>query len=145
MQYTDQRLFVGTINQDRNVCTQSSVLKNIWPKVVLMVVFQGEQTFTIDGQDFCINAGSADKNRPLVLLLNIAEVGEVRFFGQSPVPLKKVFITAPTTWLREQVLRDSGGRQSVVGDFLAQHLAHFMFEPGEHLLNLAARMIDPPQ
>lgn len=144
MPYTDQHLFVGVLNDGRTICSEGRVLPNIWSKLLVMVLLQGEQHFSIDGQEFHLQAGSGDEKTPVLLMLNIAEQGEVKFFGQSDVSLRKVLISAPTVWLEQQILQKDSGQETLFRKFLSTHLAHFSFEPGEHLQQLAEKIIHPP-
>ena len=144
MQYTDQHLFVGVLNDDRKICLTERVLPNQWSKLLVMVLMQGQQHFSVDGQEFHLEAGHESEKKPLVFMLNIAERGEIRFFGVSEVALKKVLISAPMAWLEKQILQNDTGRETLFRKFLSTHLAHFSFEPGEHLVQLAEKIIHPP-
>ena len=143
MQYTPQELFVGAIENVTN-CTADTSEHEIWPKFMLMVMLQGAQHFVIDGHHFHVDAGDGDSASPLVFMLNVAKTSRLRFFDESEVPLRKVMIAAPLPWLTRLIETRDGMHVPALQEFFSRHLAHFSFEPGENLLQLAQKIINPP-
>lgn len=143
MRYTSHELFVGALENATN-CTSDTGEQEIWPKFMLMVLLQGAQRFVIDGVDFRLDAGRGDACAPLVFLLNVALHGKLRFLDDSDVPLRKVMISAPLPWLERQFETQDGMRASALRGFFREHLAHFSFEPGQHILQLAHKIMYPP-
>ena len=143
MRYTSHELFVGALENATN-CTSDTGEQEIWPKFMLMVLLQGAQRFVIDGVDFRLDAGRGDACAPLVFLLNVARHGKLRFLDDSDVPLRKVMISAPLPWLERQFETQDGMRASALRGFFREHLAHFSFEPGQHILQLAHKIMYPP-
>ncbi len=143
MQYTSQEIFVGAIEGVPN-CTSDTSEQEIWPKFMLMVLLQGAQHFVIDGRHFEIDAGSAESNAPIVFMLNVAKDSRLRFFNDSQTPLRKVMISAPLPWLQRLFDTKDETQTSAVRNFFAQHLAHYSFEPGQHIVQSAQRIINPP-
>ena len=143
MQYTPHELFVGAVTGAPN-CTTDTNEQEIWPKFMLMVVLQGAQSFSIDGSPFHLDAGSAEAPTPLVFMLNVARYSRLRFFGESEVPLRKVMIAAPLSWLKRLLETQGDMPVSALRSFFAEHLAHFSFAPGQHILQLAHKIINPP-
>lgn len=141
MQYTSQDLFVGAVEKAPN-CTPNTHDQSIWSKFMLMVLLQGSQHFVIDGVRFRLDAGSADAPSPIVFMLNIAQPSRLRFISDSDVPLHKVMISAPLPWLNRLAETENG--MPALRRFFAQHLAHFSFEPGQHILQLAEKIMHPP-
>ncbi|WP_295813719.1 AraC family transcriptional regulator [uncultured Nitratireductor sp.] len=111
---------------------------------MLMVLLQGAQHFVIDGRHFEIDAGSAESNAPIVFMLNVAKDSRLRFFNDSQTPLRKVMISAPLPWLQRLFDTKDETQTSAVRNFFAQHLAHYSFEPGQHIVQSAQRIINPP-
>jgi AraC-like DNA-binding protein len=143
MQYTPQELFVGAIENVTN-CTTDTSEQEIWPKFMLMVMLQGAQHFVIDGHHFHVDAGDGDSASPLVFMLNVARTSRLRFFDESEVPLRKVMIAAPLPWLTRLIETRDGLHVPALKEFFSCHLAHFSFEPGENILQLAQKIINPP-
>lgn len=143
MQYTSQELFVGALEGVPN-CTSDTRELNIWPKFMLMVLLQGAQHFVIDGRHFEIDAGTEAERSPTVFMLNIAKDSRLRFFNDSETPLRKVMISAPLPWLQRLFEVQDEAQQSVLRTFFSQHLAHFAFEPGQHIVQSAQKIMQPP-
>ncbi|MBN7775097.1 helix-turn-helix transcriptional regulator [Nitratireductor aquimarinus] len=143
MQYTSHELFVGAIEGVPNCTTETQELE-IWPKFMLMVLLQGAQHFAIDGTHFHIGAGSGETEPPVVFMLNVARDSRLRFFNESEMPLNKVMISAPLPWLKRLFDTRDVEQRSVLQDFFSAHLAHFSFEPGKHILQLAKKIMSPP-
>lgn len=143
MQYTPHELFVGALENATN-CTTDTSEQEIWPKFMLMVLLQGAQRFVIDGVPFRLDAGREDASSPLVFMLNVARHSKLRFFDDSDVPLRKVMISAPLPWLKRLLETQDDARASVLRGFFSEHLAHFSFEPGQHILQLAQKIMNPP-
>lgn len=143
MHYTPHDLFVGAL-ENATTCTPEDGEQPIWPKFMLMVLLQGAQRFVIDGMPFRVDAGSGEAGAPVAFMLNVARSSTVRFINDNDVPLRKVMISAPLPWL-ERLFETQEGRQSTtLRDFFSRHLAHFSFEPGQHILLLARKIINPP-
>lgn len=141
MQYTSQDLFVGTTAHAPN-CPPSAYEQPIWSKFMLMVLLQGSQHFVIDDVRFRLDAGNADAPSPLVFMLNVAQTSRLRFIKDSDTPLHKVMISAPLPWLTRLMETQDG--MPALRNFFGQHLAHFSFEPGQHILQLAEKIMHPP-
>lgn len=77
-------------------------------------------------------------------MLNIARYSKLRFFSQSDVPLRKVMISAPHSWLRNQLDLQDEAQETTLRSFLTQHLASYSFAPGQHILQLAEKIMNPP-
>ncbi|ABY40341.1 helix-turn-helix domain protein [Brucella suis] len=143
MQYTSHEFFVGSLNNAPN-CTTDFSEQEIFPKLMLMIFFQGMQHFEIDGVSFHLDVGSGEARKPLVFMLNIARYSKLRFFSQSDVPLRKVMISAPHSWLRNQLDLQDEAQETTLRSFLTQHLASYSFAPGQHILQLAEKIMNPP-
>ncbi len=143
MQYTPEELFVGSVENVPN-CTPYTGEQTIWPKFMLMIVLEGQQQFVIDGVPFRLEAGTGRSRMPLVFMLNVAQHSTLRFITNSGAPLRKVMIAAPRPWLRRLIETEDGVPARQLHDFLARHLAHFSFEPGQHILQLAEKIAHPP-
>lgn len=143
MHYTPHDLFVGALENVTN-CTTNTSEQQIWPKFMLMVLLQGAQRFVIDGIPFRVDAGRGDAGAPVVFMLNVARNSTLRFIDDSDVPLRKVMISAPLPWLQRLFETQQGMQASTLRGFFAQHLAHFSFEPGQHILQLAQKIMNPP-
>jgi AraC-like DNA-binding protein len=143
MQYTQHELFVGAVTGAPN-CTTDLGEQEIWPKFMLMVMLQGAQSFSIDGSPFHLDAGPAEAPAPLVFMLNVARYSRLRFFGESEVPLHKVMIAAPLPWLKRLLEAQDDMPVPALRSFFSEHLAHFSFAPGQHILQLAHKIINPP-
>lgn len=141
MQYTSQDLFVGATAHAPN-CPPSAHEQPIWSKFMLMVLLQGSQHFVIDDVRFRLDAGNADAPSPLVFMLNVAQTSRLRFINDSDTPLHKVMISAPLPWLNRLMETQDG--MPALRNFFSQHLAHFSFEPGQHILQLAEKIMHPP-
>lgn len=141
MHYTSQDLFVGALENAPN-CTLNDRDQSVWSKFMLMVLFQGSQHFVIDGVRFRIDAGSAKAPSPVVFMLNVAQPGRLRFIHDSTAPLHKVMISAPLPWLNRLMETQEG--MPALRDFFTRHLSHFSFEPGQHILQLAEKIMHPP-
>lgn len=141
MHYTSQDIFVGATEKGPN-CTPITRDQNIWSKFMLMVLLQGSQHFVIDGVRFRLDAGTQEAPAPLVFLLNIAQPSRLRFINDSDTPLHKVMISAPVPWLNRLMETQDG--MPALRNFFGQHLAHFSFEPGQHILQLAEKIMHPP-
>ena len=141
MQYTSQDLFVGATAHAPN-CPPSAHEQPIWSKFMLMVLLQGSQHFVIDDVRFRLDAGNADAPCPLVFMLNVAQTSRLRFINDSDTPLHKVMISAPLPWLNRLMETQDG--MPALRNFFSQHLAHFSFEPGQHILQLAEKIMHPP-
>lgn len=141
MHYTSQDIFVGATEKAPN-CTPITRDQNIWSKFMLMVLLQGSQHFVIDGVRFRLDAGTQEAPAPLVFLLNIAHPSRLRFINDSDTPLHKVMISAPVPWLNRLMETQDG--MPALRNFFRQHLAHFSFEPGQHILQLAEKIMHPP-
>ncbi len=143
MEYTPHELFVGAL-ENATTCTADDGEQQIWPKFMLMVLLQGAQRFVIDGVTFRLDAGNGDASAPVAFMLNVARHSTLRFINDNDVPLRKVMISAPLPWLRRLFETQQGIQGSTLRDFFSQHLAHFSFEPGQHILLLAQKIISPP-
>lgn len=143
MQYTSQELFVGAIEGVSN-CTSDTRELGIWPKFMLMVLLQGAQHFMIDERHFEIDAGTEEASSPVVFMLNVAKDSRLRFFNDSRTPLRKVMISAPLPWLQRLFDTRDEAQKSVLQSFFAQHLAHFSFQPGQHIVQSAQKIMHPP-
>ena len=141
MQYTSQDLFVGATANAPN-CPPSAHEQPIWSKFMLMVLLQGSQHFVIDDVRFRLDAGTAEAPSPLVFMLNVAQTSRLRFINDSDLPLHKVMISAPLPWLNRLMETQDG--MPALRNFFSQHLAHFSFEPGQHILQLAEKIMHPP-
>lgn len=143
MQYTPHELFVGALENVTN-CTDDIGEQEIWPKFMLMVFLQGAQGFVIDGRPFRLDAGREDACSPVVFMLNVARHSKLRFFDESDVPLRKVMISAPLPWLTRLFETQDGISASALRRFFGEHLAHFSFEPGQNIIQLAHKIMNPP-
>lgn len=143
MHYTPHDLFVGAL-ENVTSCTPDEGEQQIWPKFMLMVLLQGAQRFVIDGVPFRLDAGSGDAGAPIAFMLNVARYSTLRFINDNDVPLRKVMISAPLAWLERLFATHEGMQDSTLRDFFSRHLAHFSFEPGQHILLLAQKIINPP-
>ncbi|MFC5584708.1 helix-turn-helix transcriptional regulator [Nitratireductor kimnyeongensis] len=111
---------------------------------MLMVLLQGAQHFEIDGCQFEIDAGTEAACSPTVFMLNVAKDSRLRFFNDSTTPLRKVMISAPLPWLQRLFEVQDEAEKSVLRTFLSQHLANFSFEPGQHIVQSARKIMQPP-
>ena len=143
MDYTPHELFVGAL-ENATACTADEGEQQIWPKFMLMVLLQGAQRFIIDGVSFRVDAGSGDTGTPVAFMLNVARHSSLRFINDNDVPLRKVMISAPLPWLKRLFETQQGIEGSTLRDFFSQHLAHFSFEPGQHIVLLAQKILNPP-
>ncbi|EKF20166.1 hypothetical protein NA2_05231 [Nitratireductor pacificus pht-3B] len=143
MQYTSQELFVGAIQGVPN-CTPETRELHIWPKFMLMVLLQGTQRFVIDDRHFEIDAGPEEESTPVVFMLNVAKDSRLRFLNDSQTPLRKVMISAPLPWLQRLFDVQDEAQKSVLRKFFSQHLAQHSFEPGQHIVQTAQKIISPP-
>lgn len=75
-------------------------------------------------------------------MLNVAQTSRLRFIKDSDTPLHKVMISAPLPWLTRLMETQDG--MPALRNFFGQHLAHFSFEPGQHILQLAEKIMHPP-
>lgn len=143
MEYTQDGLFVGALDNATN-CTSNFSEQQIFPKLMLMVLFQGAQLFKIDGVFFHLDAGNEETQKPVAFMLNVARASTLCFFNESRVPLRKVMISAPHAWLHRQFDLHDQSDGSALTKFFSKHLAAFSFEPGQHILQLAQTIINPP-
>ncbi|MGC4026754.1 MAG: AraC family transcriptional regulator [Mesorhizobium sp.] len=135
-------LFVGTLEGEAT-CTPDDAVYDIWPKLLVIVLLQGTQHFIIDNASFRIDAGTAERPKPLILMLNIARFAKLRFINESNIPLRKIQISAPLPWT-EKLMGASGEGIPPLRDFLDTHLAQFSFKLDHHALVLAEQMMCPP-
>jgi AraC-like DNA-binding protein len=143
MDYTPHDLFVGAL-ENATTCSPNNDEQQIWPKFMLMVLLQGAQRFVIDGVPFRVDARSGNDGAPVAFMLNVARQSTLRFINDNDVPLRKVMISAPLPWLERLFETQKGIHGSTLREFFSQHLAHFSFEPGQHILHLAQKIINPP-
>ncbi len=141
MQYTSQDIFIGAIENVPN-CTPRTHEQTIWSKFMLMVILEGRQHFVIDGVRFRLDAGIGAAATPLVFMLNVAQPSRLRFINEAGAVLSKVMISAPLPWLQRLMETEDG--MPVLRNFFAGHLAHFSFEPGQHILQTAEKIMHPP-
>lgn len=144
MHYTPDDLFVGAIENTPH-CSNVTEEQEIWSKFMLMVLLQGSQHFMIDDVPFRLNSGQGDRKTPIVFMLNVAKPSRLRFINESAIPLRKVMISAPTPWLERLMARPEESGSPVLRQFLGRHLAHFSFAPGRQVVQLAEKIIHPPQ
>lgn len=137
-----QHLFVGAMD-GVTTCTPDTELHDIWPKFIVMVILQGEQHFTIDGQRFDIDAGQGREASPVVFMLNVARFCKLQFINESEVPLRKVMISAPFPWVERLIQSQPDGMPKLEA-FFAQHLSQFSFRPSQHIVHLSEQIVDPP-
>lgn len=135
-------LFVGTL-EGLPACADDDETYEIWPKLMVIVMLQGAQHFAIDDQSFRIDAGPADVASPQALMLNVAAHARLRFINDSNVPLRKIQISAPRTWV-ERLVRSRGDRLPTLQDFLATHLSSFRFPLTIPSLAVAEQLMSPP-
>jgi len=143
MEYTPHDLFVGAL-ENATTCAPDDGEQQIWPKFMLMVLMQGAQRFLIDEVPFCVDAGSGKDAAPVAFMINVAKHSTLRFINDNDVPLRKIMISAPLPWLERLFETQQGMEGSTLRDFFSQHLAHFSFEPGQHILILAQKIANPP-
>ncbi|SCM79451.1 DNA-binding domain-containing protein, AraC-type [uncultured Pleomorphomonas sp.] len=135
-------LFVGAI-QGVAACSEDNEIYEVWPKFIVMVLLQGAQHFVMDDQDFRIDAGDEADPRPLVFMLNVARFCALRFINDSPVPLKKIMISAPRPWL-DRLVPEERRSTPELRAFFSSHLSRFSFEPNRQIQHLAGQILDPP-
>jgi AraC-like DNA-binding protein len=143
MRDTSQDLFIGATDTAPN-CTPDTGEQNIWSKFMLMVFLQGRQHFVIDNTHFRIDAGEGKTRCPTVFMLNVARPSKLQFIVESDTPLHKVMIAAPHPWLTRLTATADGKSARFMSDFFSEHLAHFSFEPGRYILQLAKKIMSPP-
>lgn len=142
MQFSPDALFVGTVDAVGN-CTTGPEQHAIEPKLMLMVFLQGSQRFEIDGELFAFDAGQGQQARPVGVFLNVARATTVRFIDESAVPLRKVMVSAPLSWLRHATTTGEPPTSQGFSALLASHLGQVSFAPGSNLLRIAERIFNP--
>lgn len=133
-----QQLFVGSI-EGVPTCTPETRPFDILPKLLVMVLLEGRQTFLIDEAIFELDAAAG----AVALMLNIARPARLRFVNDSAELMRKVQISAPRPWLA-WLTRGLGDRTTALKGFLARHLAHVQFPPSPQVVRLAEQLAHPP-
>ncbi|MEP7452755.1 AraC family transcriptional regulator [Phyllobacterium sp. SB3] len=137
-----QPLFVGTI-EGVPACTSDTETQDISAKFIVMVLLQGAQHFIVDDVPFRIDAGFGETCAPFVFVLNVARASKLTFINASKVPLRKVMISAPLSWMNWLISAQSDGVPALK-EFLSTHLAHFRIDASRHILGLAEQLMNPP-
>ncbi|MFD2237926.1 helix-turn-helix transcriptional regulator [Aureimonas populi] len=134
-------VFVGAL-ENKVACAPQEVDYDIWPKLLVMVLLQGSQHFTVDGTPFRIEAGPGRRTPPLVFVLNIARYARLRFLPCQSAPLRKVMVSAPQSWLRS-LHAGNETAASPLWDFHRRHLAHVRFPATGPVLEIAEEILHP--
>ncbi len=137
-----QPLFVGTI-EGVTACTTDTEPEVILPKFIVMVLLQGAQHFIVDDVSFRIDAGFGEGCAPFIFVLNVARASKLKFINASKIPLRKIMISAPLSWMNWLVSAQTDGVPALK-NFLSTHLASFRIDANRHILTLAEQLMNPP-
>jgi len=137
-----QPLFVGTI-EGATACTSDTETQDILPKFIVMVLLQGAQHFIVDDVPFRIDAGFGEACAPFVFVLNVARASKLKFIDASKVPLRKIMISAPLSWMNWLISAQTDGVPALQ-NFVSTHLANFRIDASRHILMLAEQLMSPP-
>lgn len=132
-------LFVGSL-EGATSCAGAAAEFDIAPKLIVTVVIEGSQRFSIDGTAFLLDAAAG----PVGLVVNVGRPARLRFLGASERPLSKVQISAPRSWLDWQ-MRAGAEESGPLARFVAAHLASARFTPNARILDLARQLMHPPR